>query len=473
MESQEPEESNLSNFEKKIDTASTRLSALKQEHQESQVRQARIEKELHAIMKKLGISIPKETNFDFTTFENNPALSSILKRIIDQYLHAEHKFISPFRTELLKVIEPTPPTLLLSLISPANYVTFNSQGMPLVFGSTQQTTYGIKRPSILGWDMTATNPLSPKGAWNISQILSLPVSISGRVFSIARSSDDRTIAVGSQYGEITLWNASTKKKISKLNTGNNAPIYAIAFSYDNKTLATCGPSDFLITKGLIKLWDIATRKNIVTLTTDNSVYSVAFSPDNKILAYGHWGRIEFFDIPSNKVLQEIPAHKDNVTALAFSPDGKILASGSSDWIIKLWDVASKNKINALVTDKQRKTTSLAFSPDGKTLAIEFDDTTLMLWDITSNQHQQPSMTVVLDFLKTLSQTNNGVKKFILLDAIFESNAKTDGEGKPKESKPLDIYQPEVIAVLKDLPDWLQKSLQSKRMVRVFKKIEQK
>lgn len=63
------------------------------------------------------------------------------------------------------------------------------------------------------------------------------------------------------------------------------------------------------------------------------------------------------------------------------------------------------------------------------------------------------------------------KKFLLLHAILKSNVDKDVNNRPKISKPLDLYQPEAIALLKDLPIWLQKPLQDKQMVRVFNKVK--
>src|SRR5271166_5546107 len=68
------------------------------------------------------------------------------------------------------------------------------------------------------------------------------------------------------------------------------------------------------------------------------VYSVAFSPDGKVLATGSFdSTVKLWDFASKKELQTLKGHTLPVYSVAWSPDGKLLASGSQDKTIRLWD----------------------------------------------------------------------------------------------------------------------------------------
>ncbi len=62
-----------------------------------------------------------------------------------------------------------------------------------------------------------------------------------------------------------------------------------------------------------------------------SANAVAFSPDNRWLASGGKDNlIKIWDLATGNVLRTLFGHTSNVNALAVSPDGKLLASGSGD-----------------------------------------------------------------------------------------------------------------------------------------------
>jgi WD40 repeat protein len=90
----------------------------------------------------------------------------------------------------------------------------------------------------------------------------------------------------------------------------------------------------------IKLWDVATGKEITSLKGHSGwVTSVSFSPDGKTLASGSYDKtIKLWNLATYQEITTFKGHSGFVYSVSFSPDGKTLASGSADKTIKLWKV---------------------------------------------------------------------------------------------------------------------------------------
>jgi WD40 repeat protein len=106
-------------------------------------------------------------------------------------------------------------------------------------------------------------------------------------------------------------------------------------------LASAGYEESKDGKGLMKLWEVRTGKERVTLRgAQTTIYAVAFTPDGKTLTSGGKdGMVRFWDLTTGSEWATLKAHPELVNWLAFSGDGKILASGSADHTVRLWDVS--------------------------------------------------------------------------------------------------------------------------------------
>src|SRR5690348_18419796 len=74
------------------------------------------------------------------------------------------------------------------------------------------------------------------------------------------------------------------------------------------------------------------------------VYSLAFSPDGKLLATaGFDNLVKLWAFPAGKEVRKLEGHTGPVYCVAFSPDGKTLASSSLDKTVRLWNVRSEER----------------------------------------------------------------------------------------------------------------------------------
>jgi WD40 repeat protein len=96
------------------------------------------------------------------------------------------------------------------------------------------------------------------------------------IFYIKLSPDNRTLAVGTNRGLVSLHDAATGREILKLK-GHGGSINGMAFSPDGKRLASSSNTDG------IRLWDVTTGHEVFIIRQPNAGRLV-FSPDGKHLA---------------------------------------------------------------------------------------------------------------------------------------------------------------------------------------------
>ena len=158
-------------------------------------------------------------------------------------------------------------------------------------------------------------------------------------------------------------------------------LYSVAFSPDGKLLASAGDDN------TIRLWDPHTRQPIGEPLRGHTggVFSVVFSPDGKMLAStGDDDTVRLWDTASRQPLGgPLLGHTGAGASVAFSPDGKMLATGAYDDTIRLWDVAGRTALGEPLEGHEAAVRSVAFSPDGKLLASGSEDQTVRLWDVST------------------------------------------------------------------------------------------
>jgi WD40 repeat protein/predicted Ser/Thr protein kinase len=223
--------------------------------------------------------------------------------------------------------------------------------------------------------------------------------------TIALSTDGRSVLTGSADGTARLWDliggaqgstthgqgSQTSSVLRPLDPWFLAPdplfvlrhqdsVYSVAFSPDGNTLLT-GSFD-----QTAQLWDRTSGKRLgPEMRHHHRVRAAAFSPDGKTLVTGTLdGTAQRWQAATGKKLGPALQHKGSITVVTFSPDGSKILTGSIDFTAQLWDAVTGMPLGRPL--KHRAAVSAAtFSPDGSIILTGSMDFTAQTWEVVTGK----------------------------------------------------------------------------------------
>ena len=225
-------------------------------------------------------------------------------------------------------------------IVPLNTISQNSEFVAIHLDELSSNLLSFdKNWKLKVWDLATAQELSSKS-------VSLPADlILAKVYQAAFNATGKLLAVSCDYPFFSLILIDVEKvQVTHIMNGHTMFVYALAFSPDNTILVSGGG------EGIVKFWSVETGEELPISkekTIGISKYwsqhqkpekesyidldTITFSPSGELLALGAaTGAIQVRNTRTGKIWKTFDKQADSVMSLAFSPNEKLLASGCSE-----------------------------------------------------------------------------------------------------------------------------------------------
>ena len=294
---------------------------------------------------------------------------------------------------------------LIGHTEPINCIAFSPDGKLIASGSDEESLMSESgKFEIIIWNIADGKILtSLRGHKN--PILSLAFNNNGtrlvssdskgdiKIWDIKNYSEIRTIS-GKDWissvcftpdnkfilGEFTFKN---RVGLWDANTGSLITFFDIKNQIGSMDISPDGSKIALSCYHQIQIWSLKSRQQLLSID-DNSVngFAIRYSPNGKLLASGQGdGEIKIYDPNTLSIIFTLNGHFKPVLSISINYDDKFMVSGSSDQMIKIWNLQTRTEVKSLVNEHKGTIKAVAFSPNSNLFATAGEDKTVKIWQI--------------------------------------------------------------------------------------------
>jgi len=202
------------------------------------------------------------------------------------------------------------------------------------------------------------------------QVTSVLKGHTKKVTSVIYHPNKETAITASPDSQIRVWNIAASQT-THIIRAHEGPITAVSLH---------ATGDYLLTTSTDEYWvfsDLHTGQVLAKTgdtTTPHALTTAAFHPDGLIFGTGTSDSlIKIWDLKERSNVANFPGHSGQISAMAFSENGYFLATAADDSTVKLWDLRKLKNFKSIVLDEGYQVKSLSFDQSGSYLAIAGTD----------------------------------------------------------------------------------------------------
>ncbi len=256
------------------------------------------------------------------------------------------------------------------------------------------------------------------------------------IYSVAITPDGQYAAAG-RANQIFLYHVPSKKLITRLTdptllkdnkykngVSHRDLVHSLTFNQTGDLLASGGYRE-------VKFWRRQPVKALRNIPLNTAAAIIALSPDGQSLAVAEGNNIRLINPNTGAAIKTLTGHKMPVSYVAFSPDNQQLLSGAADGTYHIWTLADgKFTAPKLELEKPSKITAVTWTTDGKLLVTAHEDNVIRSWDLATAQAINATIAKALadakkaaaDKLKLFTDADQAAKNAITKDATAKANA---------------------------------------------------
>ena len=212
------------------------------------------------------------------------------------------------------------------------------------------------------------------------------------VSSIAISDNRNQLATLDLSKKVILWDLKTSRADTIIDLSSWPTVHSrldgIQISPDGHTLAILAKAESTI----LKLWDIRAGEPLHTLKLEDSprgFYDLMFSPDWDKLAWVSGGTVQMMVVDNGSVGQTL-THEDSLNEWVFSPDGTTFVTrtaetiaGNFTGVVKIWDADSGIARHTIAHSDF--VSAMSFSPDWQHVVTAAGFGEIRIWHTGTGQ----------------------------------------------------------------------------------------